>query len=418
MRILILTFILFTKIVPAFSQVNLSNGLVAYYPFNGNAQDESGNGNNGTVNGATLTTDRFGNTNAAYFFSSNDDINFGSGPSINSFTGNLSISVWIRPETTNTGSLNAVIAKWTVNQNTDHFGFWMSSSSEPVLGVGHPSYSHSGIYFSYAIPNETWTYITVIWEVGGSHKLYVNGQFEQEIINSNYGVISESTSALLKAGTDESNRYFDGKIDDIRIYDRSLNNAEILELFNFNLLPVELIEFNGKLKGKGINIFWQTASELNNLGFEVQKSRNGSDWEIIDFVEGQGTSYEINEYQYRDLNPFSGINYYRLKQIDFDEVFEYSKVISVEYNILERSIDIFPNPSNGLINIQIDNPLSQKMKIKILDNLGREVWVSEIIEEDSNWKKEIEITGKGLYFVTAQIGNEMYYKRVIITDEK
>lgn len=183
-------------------------------------------------------------------------------------------------------------------------------------------------------------------------------------------------------------------------------------------LPVELMDFKGALGNDRINLIWKTASELNNSGFEIQKSKNGRDWQIIDFVEGQGTTTEFNEYQYEDLNPFSGINYYRLKQIDFDGAFEFSKVIAVEYDNSERSINVFPNPSNGLINLQIDNPSSQRMKIKISDNLGRKIWESELVEGESNWRKEIEIIGNGIYFVTAQIGNEIFYERAVITNEK
>lgn len=189
----------------------------------------------------------------------------------------------------------------------------------------------------------------------------------------------------------------------------SINNAP---------LPVELINFSGQILERKVELNWSTASELDNLGFEIQKSINGRDWRTINFAEGQGTSNEINEYRYDDLNPYSGFNYYRLKQIDFDGAFEYSKVIAVEYDNSKKSIRVFPNPSNGLINLQIDNPSSQRMKITISDNLGRKVWESVLVEGESNWRKEIEIEENGIYFVTAQIGDEIFYERVIITDEK
>lgn len=185
-----------------------------------------------------------------------------------------------------------------------------------------------------------------------------------------------------------------------------------------SVLPVELIEFVGSFFDNRVNLKWSTASELNNLGFEIQKSKNARDWDNINFVEGRGTTTEVNKYQYVDLNPFSRINYYRLKQIDFDGAFEYSKVIAVEYENLKWNINVFPNPSNGLINLNVNNPSNQRMKIKISDNLGRKVWESDLIEGESNWRKEIEIKRKGIYFVTTQIGDEIQYKRIIITDEK
>lgn len=180
------------------------------------------------------------------------------------------------------------------------------------------------------------------------------------------------------------------------------------------ILPVELTEFNGKPSRDGIMLFWETASELNNSGFEIQRSNNGRDWEKIDFVEGKGTSNEMNQYRFEDLDPFSGINYYRLKQVDYDGAFEYSKVIAVEYNIAEKDIQVFPNPSNGLINIRIDNPGSQRIKIWITDHLGRSIWDSGMMEGESVWRKEMEIEENGVYFITARIGSEIQYERVII----
>ena len=163
---------------------------------------------------------------------------------------------------------------------------------------------------------------------------------------------------------------------------------------------------------------WATAIEINNLGFEIEKSTNGRNWEIIDFVVGQGTTTEIIEYQYEDLNPFSGINYYRLKHIDIDGAFEYLKVITIEFSDTTKNINVFSNPSSGLINLQIDNSLNQRMEIKISDNLGRIFWERRLIEDQSIWKNEIEIERNGIYFVTAQIGAKIYYERLVVRDEK
>ena len=181
-------------------------------------------------------------------------------------------------------------------------------------------------------------------------------------------------------------------------------------------LPVELVDFQGNVNDNQIQLNWETASELNNSGFEIHKSNNGKDWETIDFAVGQGTTIETSTYQYEDLSPLIGANYYRLKQIDFDGAFEYSKVIVVEYNIDDNNIRIFPNPSNAIINLQIDNPANQRLQIKILDNLGRIIKDSEIIEGENNWQQEMEIKEKGIYTIAIQIGNEIFYKRIVIAN--
>jgi len=184
------------------------------------------------------------------------------------------------------------------------------------------------------------------------------------------------------------------------------------------LLPVELISFSGKSTQNGNQLQWRTATELNNAGFEIQKSKNGKDWQIIEFVSGQGTTNEVNEYKYQDSNPFFGLNYYRLKQIDYDGAFEYSKVIVIEYESSGKNIQVFPNPSSSLINIQIDNPSNQSMKIKITDNIGRIIWESSLLEDNLNWTKEIEFNENGIYFITALIGNKVHSKRVVVINKK
>lgn len=122
------------------------------------------------------------------------------------------------------------------------------------------------------------------------------------------------------------------------------------------LLPVELINFHGIAVGQSVHLSWASTNEVNNLKFEVQKSTNGINWEAIHFIGGQSTTNEVQKYKYQDLNPFSGTNYYRLKQVDHDGSFEYSKVITVGYNNSGNSINVFPNPSNRLIKIQINTP--------------------------------------------------------------
>lgn len=169
-------------------------------------------------------------------------------------------------------------------------------------------------------------------------------------------------------------------------------------------LPVELISFGANLLSERIKLNWITASELNNSGFEIQKSENGADWEIISFTEGRGASIEINEYEYTDRTPFSGINYYRLKQIDFDGAFEYSKVIEVNFS-KERKLQFYPNPANDKIKIGG----IEEGEIVIMDHFGRTIL-------QTNYKgSELDISdlANGLYFVKVNSGNQIWIKRLI-----
>ncbi|MEO1712333.1 MAG: T9SS type A sorting domain-containing protein, partial [Bacteroidota bacterium] len=141
-------------------------------------------------------------------------------------------------------------------------------------------------------------------------------------------------------------------------------------------VPVELVRFNGYKEESDVQLEWETATEIDNRGFEVQRSANGIDFETIGWVDGRGTTLENVSYDFRDEKPSTGVNYYRLKQIDFDEAFEYSPVISVEFEeALPGTISVFPNPSTGLFNFRLPiNESTDEMEIRISDMTGRVVW--------------------------------------------
>lgn len=181
-----------------------------------------------------------------------------------------------------------------------------------------------------------------------------------------------------------------------------------------NILPVELSFFKAVSIDESIRLSWETASELNNQGFEVQKSIDGNIWEKIGVVEGNGTTVEVQNYTFDDITPYSGINYYRLKQTDFNGTFEYSNVITERYDFIRNKIKVFPNPSNGFINIHVDYHSSEIIGIKITNNLGAIVWENIITEKTSFWRKEIELEENGIYFVSVITGNQVKNKTIII----
>lgn len=112
------------------------------------------------------------------------------------------------------------------------------------------------------------------------------------------------------------------------------------------MLPVELTHFSAKPKGNIAHLTWQTATETNNEGFEIQRSPDGQNWEKIGFVEGAGNSQQEQSYAFEDPRPYQGRSYYRLKQIDFDGAFEYSDIESLRMvsDLGDSHLTVFPNP--------------------------------------------------------------------------
>ncbi len=114
-------------------------------------------------------------------------------------------------------------------------------------------------------------------------------------------------------------------------------------------LPVELTMFSFELKVSSVVLQWTTASELNNLGFYLQKSLTGKNFTDIAFVEGMGTTSETHNYSYIDKS--TGQAYYRLRQVDFDGSTNFSKIIFTPSPELATSLRVYPNPTTGEINI-------------------------------------------------------------------
>lgn len=156
--------------------------------------------------------------------------------------------------------------------------------------------------------------------------------------------------------------------DDLRDEEVLFNDFSIEELGS---LPVDLVSFTAKpLDNRIVELNWQTASEENNKGFEIEKSMNGQDFVLLDFVKAAPSSSTTNNYQYLDKTPFSGKIYYRLKQVDLDHSFEYSEVAVVQIPKTDEAILLRPNPTNGLINII---GLGQNSLIEIYNDTGLKV---------------------------------------------
>jgi len=140
------------------------------------------------------------------------------------------------------------------------------------------------------------------------------------------------------------------------------------------IVPVELTSFTAAADYGVVELSWITATETNNQGFEVQRS-NGGEFESIAFVAGHGTTTESQAYSYSDKNVNAGSYSYRLKQVDFDGSFEYSKVVEVEVlTPAEFALDQnYPNPFNPSTTINFRLAVDSKVSMTIFNVLGQEV---------------------------------------------
>lgn len=259
------------------SNTNLFDGLLAYYPFNGNANDESGNGRHGVVLGATLAGDRYGRGSNAYRF---DDIDDGIRIGSMSITGQLTISAWIFKEgdsvthdqivcTTNAGGVYLSIFPNSNPSLKNHIDFGAN-------------YSPTDRYFSTnAIPLNAWVHVAATYD-GQRVRLFVNGQLVQEAART--GGFTTGTMYIGRDGAGAASDVFRGVIDDVRIYNRALNQFEMAGLFSAELtLPRPSINQPEITPDNRFSILI-AGGEVGRL-YRVQGSTNLSSWsDITNFV--------------------------------------------------------------------------------------------------------------------------------------
>ena len=202
-----------------------------------------------------------------------------------------------------------------------------------------------------------------------------------------------------------------------------------------DIVPVELTSFTATAQQNNVTLNWQTATETNNIGFEMQRSQmsnvNGqTDWQVIGFVPGFGTTTEPKSYTFTDENLSAGKYLYRLKQIDFDGSFEYSNTVEVEINspiefTLEQN---YPNPFNPTTKIKYTLPsvtLRQAqsdilVSLKVFDVLGNEIatLVNEP-QQPSSYEVEFNVgqaisLSSGVYYYQLRVGSFVETKKMIL----
>lgn len=214
---------------------SLSNGLVAWYPFTGNAIDSSGNGNNGTVIGATLSSDRFGNARNAYSFN-------GSGNYIRvtnntlALNGNITISCWAKINNLTPSYYDeAIFSQWDSRTGRKFLFGYRCDNPQGQSGFTFYKYGSNSIgYGNYQInwkSNSLWNQIVATYELGVVSKIYINGKLEYTTTNVPAALASPNSATtpfeIGHAFDQFGDLWFNGLIDEIRVYNRVLTDNEI-----------------------------------------------------------------------------------------------------------------------------------------------------------------------------------------------
>ena len=402
-----------------------SNGLVGWWPFNGNANDESLNGNNGLVNGATLTNDRFGNNNSAYNFTSDaENINCGNSPSLGLTTNSsLTISYW----TISSNNKWPFISKYQNN---------VASNSNFAVGNASPNFLVSGngqnnFYMSTALPN-TWVHLCFVYNGSiDSVSVYLNGNFIQT--NNIFLANNISTSALLfgpRFNPTTPYQIPNGNLDDIGIWNRALTQEEISNLHNTTNCSNNLTisPASNQLQTGNTATFLATTSDANpnfvwqsDFGQGFQTLNNYGNYSGVNSNSLSISNVQLANHalpirvistsgECIDTSNVATINITDTCIVTINDTI--TTLISVTDTLVintlitgltppnnSNTIKVFPNPANSHITIDFGNFASMNGYIlKITNSIGQIVFTTPI-NQQSSYVNLSTWGGNGIYFV-------------------
>ncbi len=197
-----------------------------------------------------------------------------------------------------------------------------------------------------------------------------------------------------------------------------VSGGNILFFLNTSPLPVEFLSFEAERVSGQVLLTWVTATELNNFGFEVQRSMDAGLWQSLGFVPGAGTSQQVQQYAFEDASAPKVVSYYRLKQVDFDGAYAFSSVVEVTFASNEAFLSVYPNPSeDGKIEVIASGFDHKSTRVEVLDMAGRVVFARENAYQSANLAVYLDLAQltAGVYTVrvadvTKQLNQRIFVK--------
>ncbi len=417
-QILFSTFIIFSFIL---SRAQPVNGLVAYWRMDGNYNDAGPNNIPGTNFGSTATSNYASAANAAMLFlnpsspvpqyatASGSLLNFGDAQDFS-----VDFSVYANAPYVHPGGFfdNCL--------NYGGYGIWFwNANGFPQIQFNFKNGSVGTT--NGAFPLGVWKHVCAV-RSGTSLKIYINGVLN---VTGTAGSSPPSYISAARFGTFYYAAYtpphyngLNGKLDELRIYNRALTSAEIVILAS-TILPVKLTSFTAVNNNSNITLQWRTDYEQNSSHYNLQRSTDGINFTNIARVSAAGNSNIPLVYSHTDLLPAMLQNiptvFYRLQAVDMDGLFAYSQVVAVHLAEKDIQLLVFPNPAKDVLQVQTANGPAGAATLFITDAMGRQLYKKEIaLQQGSNSiPVNISLFGAGIYNVRLSNGSESFTKQFI-----
>jgi hypothetical protein len=362
-----------------------TNGLVGWWPFNGNANDESGNGNNGTVNGAIIAPDRFGNATNAFSFDGVDDYISTSNSLINNT--DFTISLWVKATPLITSTYQCFLYEGVPGE------YHMASGATGVygqleVGVKGSNNAWVGVYYNLNNSINIWQHFIYVY-TNNTIQLYVNGQFYGSAQNNSGGIWSpnlDQSNFGARRVTTSVEYPFNGLLDDIGIWNRALTQQEITDLYNGCQLSVNTQPTN------------QTINLNNNAQFVVSSSDPSATYQWqTDLGVGFQNLNNVGQYSgtINDTLTVSNVTMTNNNQpfrciISSGSCTDTSNVavLTVNNNVginefkQDNLFSVYPNPAHSQINVKADATLLGSV-YTVYDNTRKVVLSGKINSENT-----------------------------------
>lgn len=421
-RILLLTLLFISYCTYA---QDLGAGLMAYYPFNGNANDASGNNNNPIFNNATLTSDADGNPNSAYHFNGID--NYMQIP--NSTTLNMgmtiSIAVKVRPEHFYTGQCynNMMVMKGDADYLFGNYSLRYADNvwgctSYPDSTVEH-FYSHTVICDTMNVQTNQW--YTVVWTSDGTDsKLYINCKLVASTPDNSTTFTNGFDLFIGHLNDPQFPYWLNADLDEVRIYNRALTQDEVDLYGHCNMPPPpppphggRFVDFTAAVvNDKRIALNWNVEDDADIKNYVVERSvtDQAADFTSIDAIENTHTG----NYTFIDNTALPNVQYYyRVVMVDNSAQKKFSDIRNATIVNNNAYILVYPNPTKDIVKVFVKNIYSN-VDVRIISPVGQVVASKKIAANDLN-PAAIDLSSlpKGTYMVTMQSDNYRSVERII-----